>query len=192
MNELRTAPALDTGHIVALGILVAILVATVFTELRDQRIPNGVTITGLLAGLLLGYLPGGISLGASIGGFLLGFGFFFLFYLFGGMGGGDVKLMGAAGALLGYPLILPTLVYTALVGGLLACMVLIWRGRFWRGLAYALAMFVRWRRRPAPGETEAPAGAETEGEAPPALGTVPYGLAIVSGCLMTIFFSGRY
>jgi hypothetical protein len=77
--------------------------------------------------------------------------------------------------------------YTALVGGLLACMVLIWRKSFWRGLSYSLAMFVRWKKPVREEERD-----EGEDEAGASFGTVPYGLAIVCGCLMTIFFSGRY
>ena len=173
-------PALDTGRLVSLSTLMVLLVITMFTELRSNRIPNWATVPGLLIGLVVGYLPGGISLGSSLGGFFIGFGFMFMFYMFGGMGGGDVKLMGAAGALMGYPLILTALVYTAIVGGLMAMLVLIWNRSFWRGMAHSMGMFFRLKR-PADEDPE-----EVRGK----MGTVPYGIAIICGCLMTVFLAG--
>ena len=165
---------IDAGHLVAWGMLAAILTVTVYTELRDNRIPNWVTMPGLMVGFLAGYLPGGISLGTSVGGFLIGFGFLFLFYMFGGMGGGDVKLMGAVGALLGYPLILTVLMFTAFIGGAMAILALIWSKDFWRRLAG------RFRK----------TDAEDQAKEPEPV-VVPYGIAIVVGSIMTIFLMGR-
>ena len=99
----------------------------------------------------------------------------FLFYVFGGMGGGDVKLMGAVGALLGHRLIMPVVIYTALIGGVMAFLVLIWRGNLWR------AMTGLFRRKPRD-EAEEGGGEEKR----PAT-TIPYGIAIVCGCLLTLF-----
>ena len=177
MNFSVQAPVIDTGHLIALGALAVILTSTAFTELKDHRIPNAVTIGGLALGLLIGYLPGGISFSSSFGGFLIGFGFLFLFYMFGGMGGGDVKLMGAVGALLGYPLIKTALVYTALIGGAMAFVKMIWHPPFWRRIFRLGKVHMA--------ETE-----ETEGEEA-GLGSIPYGFAIICGCLMTIFLTGR-
>jgi prepilin peptidase CpaA len=58
--------------------------------------------------------------GHSVLGLLLGLSFLFVFYLLGGMGAGDVKLMGAAGALLGAPHVAYAFVLTGLLGGLMA------------------------------------------------------------------------
>lgn len=184
MNE--PVPAgLDPGSLLALTVLGAMLVVTAYTELQDSRIPNWVTIPGLLAGLLIGYLPGGVSLGSSVGGFLTGFGFLFVFYMFGGMGGGDVKLMGAVGSLMGYPLVIKALMYTALIGGMMAVVVMVWRH-------VPAARIAAWMS-PSGAEPEPAAGVQAEGEdaPPPDPSTVPYGFAIIGGCLVTFLVGAR-
>ena len=188
MNPPPPTPLLDTGHLIALGTLAMVLTITAFTELKEQRIPNWVTLGGLGIGLLLGYFPGGISLGASFGGFLVGFGFLFLFYMFGGMGGGDVKLMGAVGALLGYPLIKTAVVYTALIGGCMAFVKIIWTPGVWSRL---LPFFFGNEEDTAAETTEAGEAENQAEDTPAGMGSVPYGFAIICGCLMTIFLSGR-
>ena len=197
---------MDWGHTVSLTMLLVTLVLTAFTELKDGRIPDWITLPALLVGFLVGYLEGGITLGSSVGGFVVGFGFLFIFYMFGGMGGGDVKLMGAVGALMGYPAILPILMYTAFVGGAMAVILLIWRRQFWQGLARSCTMLFSWRKGPSLDDVEAEAAAGGEaasgredgegrqdegGDAEAAPGrerlTIPYGLAIIAGCMMHMF-----
>jgi prepilin peptidase CpaA len=56
----------------------------------------------------------------SVSGFVV----FLVFYLLGGMGGGDVKLMAGFGAMLGAGRLLQAALFTALAGGLLAALVL--------------------------------------------------------------------
>jgi prepilin peptidase CpaA len=66
---------------------------------------------------LIGLLYAGI-------GTVAGFAVFLVFYLLGGMGGGDVKLMAGFGALLGFHRLLEATLWTAGVGGLIALGVL--------------------------------------------------------------------
>ena len=176
MEDLE-AIGIDSIHLAAMGILILLLAVSVFTELKDHRIPNWLTLSGAGMGLFLGYLPGGADLASSIIGFAIGFGVLFIFYVFGGMGGGDVKLMGAVGALQGSPLIFTTVVYTALIGGVMAVFILIWHQKFWSGMGRSIIMFFRSKK-----------AAEA---APPthALPTVPYGLAIAAGTVLTLFLS---
>jgi prepilin peptidase CpaA len=180
--------SVDLGHMISLVTLAVILIAAVYTEFRDKRIPNEITIPGILIGLLLGYLPIGIEFISSFKGLSVGFGFLFIFYMFGGMGGADVKLMGAVGALIGYPLILSAVVFTGLIGGAMAVLYLIWNGTFWRGLFSSLMLLGRWKRHALPDdeiEKEEETGDEEEDQG---LGTIPYGIAIVVGSALAIFF----
>jgi prepilin peptidase CpaA len=88
-----------------------------YSDLKVRRIPNLFTLSGIIIGFLLNTLLfrfQGFKM--SLFGFLIGFCFFFIFYLIGGMGAGDVKLMGAIGAILGYPLIYQAFFYTAISG----------------------------------------------------------------------------
>lgn len=171
-NEMTTEGWFDAGLLVSLGVLVLVLTLSVYTELKERRIPNAVTLGGLLSGLAVGFLPGGISLASSILGFGIGFGILFVFYVFGGMGGGDVKLMGAVGALLGFPIIVSVIFYTAIIGGLMAVAVLLSRRDL---LARCAASCRRWFTRQKDGE---PAAADPV--------SIPYGIAIAVGCLLAL------
>ena len=54
---------------------------------------------------------------------------FLLFHLAGGMGGGDVKLITAAGSIAGLSLIAPLLILTSLTGGVMALGLALYRRR---------------------------------------------------------------
>src|SRR5580658_10995037 len=136
-NESAISPAITGGtdNLGALLVLALMLAVAVYVELKERRIPNWLTFSGMALGLLIGYLQGTVAFWSSLGGLMIGFGFLFIFYVFGGLGGGDVKLMGAAGALMGSALIKPALLYTAFIGAFLAVMMLVWRKDFWVRIA---------------------------------------------------------
>lgn len=94
----------------------------------SMRIPNW--LTGLLA---LAFFPMAFLTGMPFADFamhvLVGFGLFFVgFALFSLrlFGGGDAKLLAAAGLWLGWPDLMPFLVLTAFAGGALALCVMAW------------------------------------------------------------------
>jgi len=162
----------------SLGVLALMLSVAVYVELRENRIPNWLTFSGMAVGLLLGYLRSTPVFLSCLGGLAIGFGFLFIFYVFGGLGGGDVKLMGAAGALMGADLVKPALFYTAVLGAFLAIVMVVWRRDFWNRLAAGFRRLAFWRR-----------AAVTEA-VPSAPIAVPYGLAIAAGCLLALFIRG--
>ena len=90
-------------------------------DVVSRRIPNAFTFPAILFGLLLHFSFGGWrQLGsAAAGGLLCGM-IFFTFYLAGGMGGGDVKLITAAGCSAGLAMVGPLLILTSLAGGVMA------------------------------------------------------------------------
>jgi len=169
--------SLDFNRLASLIALTIVLAFAAYSEMTRKIIPNWLTLSGAACGIVLGYLPGGNTFLASLGGLAIGFGFLFAVYVFGGMGGGDVKLMGSAGALLGYPLIIPTLFYTAVIGGVMAIICLVWKGDSWGRLKRMAT-----RRKQADG-----APREQDAAAQPL--AIPYGIAIVSGCLKTMIFA---
>jgi prepilin peptidase CpaA len=72
----------------------------------------------------------------------------FLIYLWGGFGGGDVKLMAADGALKGYPFVVYAAFYSAIVGGIYSLAVIIWKGRFLQtmsNIGRQFLAFFSWR-----------------------------------------------
>jgi len=104
---------------VAIAILVG--VAAVADDLARRQISNWIPLAALAGGLgwQIG-LYGWRGLLYAAAGAAAGFAAFLIFYLLGGMGGGDIKLMAGFGALLGATRLAEAALWTAGVGGLLA------------------------------------------------------------------------
>lgn len=111
-------------------VLIALLAGAAFWDLRYRKIPNLLTMPALLIGLALqvaaeggpGLLDSFLGLGA---GFLL-----FLFpFLSGAMGGGDLKLAAAIGALKGWLFLLQAMAVSIVAGGFLILIYAIYKGR---------------------------------------------------------------
>ena len=103
----------------ALCLLVALLATA--EDLWRRRVSNYLTLPALAAALAVRAFVGGWSeLGDGFAGALIGFGVFLPFFLKGGMGGGDVKLMAAFGAIVGREHVVIAAILTAIFGGLLA------------------------------------------------------------------------
>ena len=97
-------------------------------DLRSRTISNWLCLFGLIAGLVAHtVLQGWSGLGASLLGALIGFASFLIFFLLGGMGGGDIKLMAAFGAILGKRQIVHAAVFAAMVGGVIALVYVAYR-----------------------------------------------------------------
>jgi len=109
---------------------IAVLVglAAVIDDLARRQISNWICMAALAGGL--GWQAGQYGwtgLAYGIGGAAAGFAVFLVFYLLGGMGGGDVKLMTGFGALLGASRLVEAALWTAGVGGILALSVIGYR-----------------------------------------------------------------
>lgn len=110
-------------------------------DVHSRRIPNVVTGTGFIAALVLHAAAAGASgVADALGGASIGFGVTLLFFLAGGMGAGDVKLMGAIGALVGWHEIGTVLLSAALWGALFAVIVAQRRGRLREVVANTLTL----------------------------------------------------
>ena len=160
------------------GLLAAVLVAASVTELKAGKIYNWLTYPAILAGLAFGAVRGAVEAGSAWDGFVnhalgfaLAFGVLFLAYLLGGMGGGDVKLMGAVGAFLGWPAALYATFYSFLVGAALGLVLMVWRGQT-RSVLRRLGVAIRLL--PVP-------GVRPEEAIPPGSLQVPFGLAACIG-----------
>lgn len=81
---------------------------------------------GLLSYTLAGGVQGFLF---SLFGLAVGTAVLFIPFMLGGMGGGDVKLMGAVGALAGASFVVPAALLTALCGGIMAVAYLLFKGR---------------------------------------------------------------
>ena len=123
-----------------LAIAIALGCLAAFDDLRRNAVSNWINGVALLAGLLYHAIcHGWAGFGLAAAGALLGFVVFLIFYCLGAMGGGDVKLMAAFGALLGPSGILLAALLAAPIGALIAAVCLAWnRGR--RTIPYAPAI----------------------------------------------------
>jgi prepilin peptidase CpaA len=96
-------------------------VCAIAEDLARRRVSNCLVLAGLVCGLALHAAAGGWhGLGIAAAGAVLGFAVLLPFHLLGAMGGGDVKLMAAFGALLGPAGILLAAVLAAILGGVWA------------------------------------------------------------------------
>jgi prepilin peptidase CpaA len=115
-------------------------------DVRSRRIPNFITLPAIVFGLLLHAVFGGWRqlATAAAGGLICGL-IFLVFYLAGGMGAGDVKLITATGCIAGLSLIGHLLILTALAGGVMAVSLALYRRQLmetWHNM-YALAVHHR-------------------------------------------------
>jgi prepilin peptidase CpaA len=102
----------------------------VATDLHSRRIPNVLTGVGLLAGLALNALYfGGEGLAGSAAGLAVAFAVLLVPFALGGIGGGDVKMMAAVGALLGPRVTAGALVAGLILGGIVMTVHLVRLGR---------------------------------------------------------------
>ncbi|MEQ1885151.1 MAG: prepilin peptidase [Bryobacteraceae bacterium] len=109
-----------------IAILVAL--AAVIDDLKRRHIANWIPVAALAGGF--GWQIGRYGWQGffwAAGGAVVGFSVFLVFYLLGGMGGGDVKLMAGFGALLGTNRLLEAALWTAGVGGVFAVGALAWK-----------------------------------------------------------------
>ena len=103
--------------------LVISLAACLF-DLRTRRIPNALTLGG--AAVAFVYTLGTQGLPAAVvsaAGWATGLAIFLPFFLLGGLGAGDVKLVACLGAWLGPIPVLWVALYAALAGGMMAIVV---------------------------------------------------------------------
>jgi prepilin peptidase CpaA len=102
---------------------IAILIGVLATaeDLYRRRISNVTSAAAFALGLgTQTWLHGLRGAGNSLAGTLVGFVVFLIFFLLGGMGAGDVKLMAGFGAVLGWSQTWVAALMTAIVGGLFA------------------------------------------------------------------------
>src|SRR5438067_1994130 len=121
-------PSLPEAGQILLGILVA---AAAGFDIRYRRIPNWLVLAGIIAGLTwnVWFSPFWSGLGHGMAGLGLGFFLYFPLYMLRARGAGDVKLLAAAGSITGPANCLWIFFLTAILGGLIALILLLFRGR---------------------------------------------------------------
>ena len=162
----------------ALLVVAALVIAAAWTDVRRQRIPNGLVIGGTLAGCVLQALfPAGGGFPAAVAGIAVGFLLLAPLYLLRAMGAGDVKLLAMTGAYLGAAGVFTAALLAFVAGGVLAIAVALKNhalGRLMENVRLMLGgSLVR---------TVAGGGASFVAPAGSA-GSLPYGVAIALGTI---------
>ena len=168
------------------GVLLAIVAVAAVIDIRTHRIPNWLTFPSLILALVLQFVHAGLAgLLTGLLGMAVGVGIFLLPFVLGGMGAGDVKLMGVAGAFLGPEGALWAALFTGLSGGVLVLFWGLMHGRLARVFSRTASLLVAAvdaRKRDAQG------GLPTiENEKAWA---IPYALAIAFGVALSIWWRG--
>ena len=110
--------------------LEVLVIVAAFWDIRTRRIPNWLTLSGVLLGVALNTFLFEINgLWFSLKGLGVAFGVYFLLYLLRAMGAGDVKLMAAVGAAAGAGNWLGILVLTSVAGAVAGLLLVAFKGR---------------------------------------------------------------
>ncbi len=153
-------------------------------DMKCRRIPNFVTGPAIVAGLLLHLaLDGWRGLLASLAAGLVCGIIFLVFYLAGGMGAGDVKLITAAGCLIGLSNSPNLLILTALAGGAMGVGLAVLRGKLRSTLFNVKEIAAHHKHQ---GLTPHPEHNVRNDQTL----RLPYGVAIAAGSCITLYLQG--
>lgn len=158
-------------------IFLLLFISAAITDLWRRKIYNFTTYPAIACGVVLWTMAESWQgLWFSLAGLATGLGILFLFYFVGGVGAGDVKLLGAIGALKGANFVIWVMFYTGLIGGVMAFAIIIWKGMLFKTLSN---IFFLLRHPSKAGELE---------KGDPLY--LPYGLAISLGCVCAVVAQG--
>jgi len=110
----------------------AVLLSVVagWTDLRSRRIPNWLTVSGLVIGIAANTAVGGWGgLKTSLLGAAVGLALLLPFVLLRSLGAGDWKLAGSLGAFAGPGILVDLLLGSVFVAGVMAVALVIYKGR---------------------------------------------------------------
>ncbi len=138
----RLAPAVQV-------LLAAAVLVAGYYDIRWRRIPNWLTLPTVPIGLLLNFFLFGVDgLGSSAAGIGIAMLINFPLYLLHARGAGDVKLLAAVGALVGWRDWFAIFIISSIIGGVLALVLMMAAGRFRKtfwNLGYILSEMLHLR-----------------------------------------------
>ena len=115
-------------------LLLSILSISAIIDFRTQKIPNLITFPAIIIALLYHFLTNGIDgLIFSALGLAAGIGLLIIPYILGVSGAGDAKLMGAVGAIIGTKSVFIAFLFSALVGGIYALVIILLNKKQFKG-----------------------------------------------------------
>ncbi len=123
----------------------AILILAAWIDGKELRVPNWITFPMVLSGLIYSTCVGGLGgFGAGLAGMAMGLACLLPLYVVGGMGAGDVKLMAGIGAWLGWRITVEAFIVSALVGAVIAIVMVLIRGTWKKHYENLLTILSEW------------------------------------------------
>jgi prepilin peptidase CpaA len=186
-----------TEHWTVWFVTVVLIVAAVIDG-AILKVPNWLTFPFIIGGWIHCTIEGGFAaqdgfsflggltgLGWSLLGTFVGMMLLLVLRNVGGMGGGDVKLLAGVGAWLGTLITLYAFAATAIVGGIMA-MIMIWKSGNWtKHYAMALQILEEWKTVKKPAELS-----KIARERKPSMALLPYGIPMAIGSIAYFAYAG--
>ena len=112
-------------------LMFAFVAVCLVTDLLERKIYNVVVFTGIVTALVVNVVMQGVYLGLTytLAGFFTGIFLLIVPFIMGGLGAGDVKMLGMIGAFTGYPVVIQVLLVSAVAGGIFALVTMLKQGK---------------------------------------------------------------
>jgi prepilin peptidase CpaA len=169
-----------TLHFNYLHITLALLTGliAIIWDLKYHKIPNWLTLPALLLGVVINIALNPGEWYFPFAGLLAGFILLFIPFALGGIGGGDLKLLAALGAILGVRAVLWIFLIGGVAGGLFSAVAIIFKMGLREGSIRIFSIF----------SSIGNVKNQNKTADSPSKQYIPYGLAIVFGLVITLIF----
>ncbi|MFK8114576.1 MAG: prepilin peptidase [Rubripirellula sp.] len=163
-----------------------VLIVAAVIDGKILKVPNWLTFPFIVSGWVYCTIQGGFSgLGYSLLGTFVGMMMLLVLRNVGGMGAGDVKLLAGVGAWLGTVVTLYAFAATAIVGGVMAAIMIARSGQWEKHYAMAHQILHEWKTVRKPDEL-----AKIARERKPSMYLLPYGIPMAIGSIAYFAIAG--
>ena len=164
----------------------AVLVVAAVIDGMILKVPNWLTFPFIACGWIHWTIESGVGgLGWSLAGTIVGMLLLLILRNVGGMGAGDVKLLAGIGAWLGVMVTLKAFAATAIVGGIMAVVMILMSGQWEKHVAMGHQIIHEWRTIRSPSKLAAIAR-----ERKPNMKLLPYGIPMAIGSIGYFLMAG--
>jgi Flp pilus assembly protein protease CpaA len=169
-----------TGTVIKLILLTPWLTALCVSDIRSRRLPNALTLGGLVVAIVMALGFGGVPAAVdSVMAAGCAFVFLFIPFLIRAAGAGDVKMISAVAAFLGLGQVPFFLLATSFAGLFVALVMVCMRQVSTARLKHAFRTIFDWRYDRAAGKAAIPPADDEKAR-------VPFGCAIAIGAVVTL------
>ena len=163
-----------------------VLIWAAWIDGKQLKVPNAITFPMILSGLLYNTFANGLSgLGFGLAGMATGLALLLVLYAIGGMGAGDVKLLAGVGAWLGWEVTLYAYLASAVVGGVMA-LIMVARRKSWEKFMGNISMLLH-ELQTVKNPVEISKNAAIR---KPQMHLLPYGIPICIGSIIYFCYAG--